>query len=304
MVKNLLNYFKILRVGHWPKQIFLIPGFIYALYFTEVSEINLTNYQIFFNILFCTFIVNFASSANYCINEFLDAKYDKYHPLKKNRPFVNNKINPLFLIFQYLLLSSFVLVAAYKINYHFFLISLIFLISGIIYNVKPFRTKDIKIIDVLSESLNNPIRLFLGYTVFQDNLQIPFALIMSYWFGGAFLMACKRLSEKIYLQDEDLIKKYRPSIAKYSFNSLKLHILIYAISSQLFLFIFLIDIDIFYAYLCLAFIFLFLDYYNLSIKLSSDIQTPEKLFFNPFYILKIIIFFLILAASIIIYKFI
>ena len=70
-------------------------------------------------------------------------------------------------------------------------------------------------------------------------------------------MACKRLSEKIYLQDENLIKKYRPSIAKYSLNNLKLHILIYSSLSQLFLFLFLKDIAIFYSYLSLAFIFLF-----------------------------------------------
>ena len=31
---------------------------------------------------------------------------------------------------------------------------------------------------------------------------------------------------------------------------------------------------------------------NLSLKLNSEIQTPEKLFFNPIYIFKIAIFFL------------
>ena len=303
MVINFLNYLKILRVGHWPKQIFLIPGFIYAILIANYSEINYSNQIIFLNILISIVITNFASSANYCINEYLDSQYDKHHPLKKNRPSVKNEINPIILIAQYVLLSGFTLIAAFLVNYHFFLTIAIFLISGIIYNVEPFRTKDIRIIDVLSESLNNPIRLFLGYTVFHDNFDVSIYLIMSYWFGGAFLMGCKRLSEKIYLKDDDLVKRYRPSISKYSLNSLKLHILIYSFLSLIFLFLFFKNINIFYSFLSLTFILLFLDYYLLSIKLSLDIQTPERLFFNPKYIIEILMFFLILTSIILFYEF-
>ena len=303
MVKNFLNYIKILRIGHWPKQIFLIPGFIYAILISHYSEINYSNQIIFLNIVVCVLITNFASSANYCINEYLDSQYDKHHPLKKNRPSVKKEINPVILIFQYILLTGSVLIAAYFINYHFFFTIIIFLISGIIYNVKPFRTKDIKVIDVLSESLNNPIRLFLGYTVFQDNFHISIFLIMSYWFGGAFLMGCKRLSEKIYLKDDNLVKRYRPSISKYSLSSLKLHIFIYSALSLLFLFLFLKEINLFYSFLSLTFILLFLDYYILSVKLSLDIQTPERLFFNPKYLIKILLFFLILVSVILFYEF-
>ena len=292
MKENLVNYIKILRFGHWPKQVFLLPGFIYAIFLLENSDINLSFQTILLKVLVCVIITNFASSANYCINEYLDSKYDKYHPLKKDRPSVKNKINPIILIFQYTFLVLFVLLTSYLVNSYFFISIIIFLTSGIIYNVYPFRTKDIKIIDVLSESFNNPIRLFLGYTVFQENFNIPIFLILSYWFGGAFLMACKRMSEKIYLKNEVIIKKYRPSISKYSLADLKIHILIYSFFSLVFLFLFLTEISIFLSFLSLSFVVLFLDYYNLSLKLNSEIQTPEKLFFNPIYIFKIAIFFL------------
>ena len=303
MVNNLVNYIKILRIGHWPKQIFLVPGFIYAIFLLENSGINLSFQIIFLKIIICVLITNFASSANYCINEYLDSKYDKHHPLKKDRPSVKNKINPFALIFQYIFLVSLVLLTSYLVNSYFFISIIVFLISGIIYNVQPFRTKDIKIIDVLSESFNNPIRLFLGYTIFQDNFNIPIFLILSYWFGGAFLMACKRMSEKIYLKDEVVIKKYRPSISKYSLADLKLHILIYSFLSLIFLFLFFIKINIFLSFLSLSFLILFLDYYNLSLKLNSDIQTPEKLFFNPIYILKITLFFVIIISSFLVYEY-
>ena len=301
-MKNTLNYFRILRIGHWPKQIFLIPGFIYALFTFYKTGTILSNDIIILNIVKCILITNLASSANYSINEYLDSQYDKYHPLKKDRPSVTNKINPIILIFQYALLCLSVIFLASYVNNYFLFFIIIFLLSGIIYNVRPFRTKDIKIVDVLSESINNPIRLFLGYTIFQNNFNIPISLIMSYWFGGAFLMACKRLSEKIYLKDEELVKRYRPSIFKYSLNSLKLHIMIYSILSILFLFIFLQNINIFYSFLSLTFILLFLDYYNLSINLALDIQTPEKLFFDIKYVLKIILFFLLVSLFVVIYE--
>ena len=303
MVNNLVNYIKILRIGHWPKQIFLVPGFIYAIFLLENSGVNLSFQIIFLKIIICVLITNFASSANYCINEYLDSKYDKYHPLKKDRPSVKDKINPFILILEYIFLILFVLLTSYLVNIYFFISIIVFLVSGIIYNVQPFRTKDIKIIDVLSESFNNPIRLFLGYTIFQDNFNIPIFLILSYWFGGAFLMACKRMSEKIFLKDEIVIKKYRPSISKYSLTDLKLHILIYSFLSLMFLFLFFIKINIFLSFLSLSFIILFLDYYNLILKLISDIQTPEKLFFNPIYILKITLFFVIIISSFLAYEY-
>ena len=52
-------------------------------------------------------------------------------------------------------------------------------------------------------------------------------------------MACKRLSEKLYLKDDYIIKKYRPSISKYSLKDLKLHIILYSMLSVMFLFLFL-----------------------------------------------------------------
>jgi len=35
---------------------------------------------------------------------------------------------------------------------------------GLVYNVPPLRTKDRQYLDVLSESINNPLRFMLGWT--------------------------------------------------------------------------------------------------------------------------------------------
>ena len=302
MVINFKDYFKILRVGHWPKQIFLIPGFIYAFYILR-NQSELANFtQLFLDMIICILIVSITSSANYCINEYLDAEYDKHHPLKKYRPSAQKKINPLSLIILYVCISVFVLILSFNVNQSFFISTIFFIISGVIYNVEPFRTKDIKIIDVLTESINNPIRLYLGYSFFIDSFDIPFSLLIGYWMGGAFLMACKRLSEKLYLKDQKVIKSYRPSIFSYKLIDLKLHIKIYALISIISIFLFLNKFNIFYSFLSLSFIFLFIDYYKISSQLLWDIQTPEKLFTNIKYIIKIVTFFTILLLISFLYE--
>jgi hypothetical protein len=41
----------------------------------------------------------------------------------------------------------------------------IFALQGIVYNVRPLRTKDKPYLDVISESINNPLRLTIGWAM-------------------------------------------------------------------------------------------------------------------------------------------
>src|SRR3546814_12282474 len=44
-------------------------------------------------------------------------------------------------------------------------IALAFAAQGLAYNVPPLRTKDVPYLDVLSESVNNPLRLAIGWAM-------------------------------------------------------------------------------------------------------------------------------------------
>ena len=59
----------------------------------------------------------------------------------------------------------------------------------------PIRTKEWAYVDVLSESINNPIRLLLGWFALVTSHVPPASLAISYWMAGAFLMAVKRYAE-------------------------------------------------------------------------------------------------------------
>jgi 4-hydroxybenzoate polyprenyltransferase len=86
-----------------------------------------------------------------------------------------------------------------------------FLFFGLIYNVKPFRTKDIPFIDVYWESLNAPVRVVAGWHAVQADTFPSISLILGFYFAGVFLMTSKRASELKVLSsnNESSPAKYR-----------------------------------------------------------------------------------------------
>lgn len=90
-------------------------------------------------------------------------RFDKYHPTKKKRPVVQNTMSGKIVAAEYAVLAAVGLGASLLVNIPFFVCELWLLVMGVLYNVKPFRTKDIAYLDVLSESINNAIRLLLGW---------------------------------------------------------------------------------------------------------------------------------------------
>ena len=78
------------------------------------------------------------------------------------------------------------------INGPFLAVALTLWVMGVMYNVPPVRTKELPYLDVLSESVNNPLRLLLGWFVLIPDRFPPLSLILAYWMVGAFFMATKR----------------------------------------------------------------------------------------------------------------
>lgn len=283
-------YFKTLlsvsRIDHWPKQILMVPGFFYA-----YVNINYLDFSSLFSLILFSFLsTSLIASANYCINEYLDRNNDKYHPNKKNRVLVSQKIE-----FKYLLVYYFTLIfLGFGIGIIFFgiyynLCLLFLLIMGLAYNVKPLRFKDLKLVDVISEGINNPIRFMLAYTALINDLNFNNNFVFSYWFAGIFLMTCKRLSEKKFFQNSENLFNYRPSLKNYSVNQLYIIIIFSCILSLIFLNLFFSETEIISNYFIFYFFLLFPIYYFYAVKKTKYAQTPEKFFFN----IKPVIFLII-----------
>ncbi len=270
---HLKPYIAIARPDHWAKNIFLLPGVAIAYLETNVSLLQVLP----------TLIIGIAAtcliaSANYVINEFLDAEYDRFHPIKKNRPAVIQNLSARVVSLEYivLLLAGFSL--AVLVNRKFLVVLATFTVCGILYNIKPFRLKDIVYIDVLFESLNNVIRLLLGWFIVTQILVPPSSLLIAFWMAGAFLMSSKRLAEYRQIDDPDLAGKYRRSFYHYSERGLLMSAVFYAISFAFLFGIFLFKYRIEYILLFPLFSILFVWYLGLALNPCSIVQEPGKLY--------------------------
>lgn len=224
------------------------------------------------------FATCFIASANYVINEWLDAEFDKYHPTKKFRPVVSQNMKFSLVMAEYVFCIVIGLLLSLPVNIPFLLTEIWLLVMGVLYNVKPIRTKDIVYLDVLSESINNMIRLLLGWFIVCDNIYPPSSILVGYWMAGAFLMAVKRYAEYRMIGDPKLAGAYRKSFAKYTEASLLCSSFYYGLCATFLIGIFLLKYRIEYIVAIPVLFFLFCYYLYIAYKPDSAAQKPEKLF--------------------------
>ena len=148
-------YLDIARVDHWFKQVFMLVGSAVALVLADVSFSDAV-----VPTLIALLSTSLLASANYTINEFLDAQSDHYHPTKKHRASVTGKVKRSFVIVEYVVLAAAGLFMASRLPPTFLALSITFLVLGAAYNVPPIRTKDIPYLDVAWESLTAAISDF------------------------------------------------------------------------------------------------------------------------------------------------
>jgi 4-hydroxybenzoate polyprenyltransferase len=287
---TLRDYLALARFDHFTKHIFIVPGIVLA-YLLRGGPAHFPVAAAILGLLTAICI----ASANYVINEYLDREFDKYHPTKSRRRAVERALRGSFVKLEWAAFMLAGLGCAWLGNATLFVTACIFALQGIVYNVPPLRTKEKPYLDVISESVNNPLRLTLGWAMVDPTTLPPSSIILAYWFGGAFLMAAKRYSEYREIAGShgaELLVRYRASFAGYSEVSLNISCFVYGLLSTFFLAIFLIKYRVEYLVVVPAVIALFGYYLALSTRPASSAQHPEKLFREP----KLIALVAILAA--------
>jgi 4-hydroxybenzoate polyprenyltransferase len=270
---SLRHYAAIARPDHWMKNVFVLPGAFVAAVLLKVEIDPALALRLGAALASTCFL----ASSNYVINEWLDAESDRHHPTKRNRPFAAGALEGRWVYAEYALLAAAGLAVAAFISPAFLVTGGIFLFMGVLYNVKPMRAKDRPFLDVLVESLNNPLRLTLGWFVVTTLPLPPSSLVVSYWMGGAFLMAVKRFGEYRFISNPGEASAYRRSFAFYTEESLLISSFFYAMLCTLLLGVFLVKYRI-ELLLSLPFIaVLFAWYLRLAFKPDSPVQHPERL---------------------------
>ncbi|NTU73768.1 UbiA prenyltransferase family protein [Candidatus Roizmanbacteria bacterium] len=273
-IHSVIPYIQIARPDHWFKNVFMIPGVVFALY----DAPSLLSLHILFPLLIALIATCLIASSNYTINEILDAPKDCFHPIKKNRPIPSGKVNVTIAYIQWIVLAVLGLAIGWQLNSFFFYSLLFLLIMGFLYNIPPVRLKDIPYLDVLSEAINNSIRLCLGWFAVNDQYPPTLSLVMAYWMIGAFFMAIKRFAEYKRIGDPAVAASYRKSFAYYNEYRLILSIVYYASAFSFFFGIFIARYRL-ELVLSIPFLAGFIPLYmRMGFWADSPAQYPEKLY--------------------------
>ena len=269
------DYVAIARPDHWIKHVFILPGIALAFLLGENPSVQ--PFLIIAGFVSAALI----SSANYVVNEWLDASFDAHHPMKSKRPAVSKTMSRNVVVAEYFSLALAGLWVAWIASMPLFIIAVLFMVSGWTYNISPIRSKDKAYLDVASEALNNPIRLAIGWAMVDAATIPPSSLLLAYWAGGAFLMSTKRLAEYrtvVASHGVEVLHLYRKSFQHYTESRLLLQSFTYAQLACFFLAVFLIKYRIEYILSFPLFALLFTVYLRLGLKQGSVAQTPERLF--------------------------
>lgn len=283
----MIEYLKVARIDHWLKNIFIVFGHAVAIVLVFDLDITLSLVWAAGLSLIPACLI---ASANYILNEILDAPFDRLHPTKKHRGIPAGKVNVPILwgAMAGLVIVGFGLALWWFPNPGYTAALGLLLFSGLVYNVQPIRLKDRAYLDVIAESFNNPIRLWLGWYALTPTLSPPpLSIMLAWWAFGGLLMTGKRYSEFRMIDDVELSGKYRKSFQVYTDKSLIIAMLTYA---NLFCFCSGWAISSYGAFNNLVFVFPLvilatIVYFHHAMSEAGARLEPEQLLQNPWVIL-------------------
>jgi decaprenyl-phosphate phosphoribosyltransferase len=278
-------HIEICRIDHWVKNIFVVPGALIALAISK-QQVDLILVERF---LIGLLAIGFVASSNYVINEVLDAPFDLKHPRKCKRPVPSGRVNVPLAYIQWIALLVVGLAFATSLSKPFTLVCVVLWVMGCVYNIPPVRTKDLPYLDVLSESVNNPLRMLAGWYIVDPGILPSTSLLVSYWMLGGYLMALKRYAEYRDIDNKAVASDYRKSFKYYNENRLLVSTMFYAAASMLFLgaFIMRYRIELILSFPFIAWVMAL--YMNLAFDKESAVQAPEKLYREPYLVLSVLL---------------
>ncbi len=274
---TLMGHVKIARMDHWVKNVFVLPGIVVPF----AMEPNNLPDGLVWRMVMGGIAICLVASSNYVINEVMDAPFDRHHPLKRHRPVPAGLVNVPWAYVQWLALFAAGLAAAFAVSRALAVTMAVLWVMGCIYNLPPLRSKDVPYVDVLSESINNPLRMLAGWYISGSLLVPSVSLLVSYWMVGGYFMALKRYAELRDLNDGQVAADYRASFRYYTPERLLSSIVFYSSASMLCFGAFMMRyrLELLLAVPLIALVMAM--YLSLAFEPDSAVQRPEGLYREP-----------------------
>ncbi|KPK64761.1 hypothetical protein AMJ83_00800 [candidate division WOR_3 bacterium SM23_42] len=201
----MVEYLRLLRPRQWLKNVFVFAGLIFSRQFFYPDSIEKSIYAF---VVFCLL-----SSCGYIINDILDYKEDRAHPVKSKRPIAAGKISRGQAAVVGALLLVLSLCSAYLLGAKFSYVCLIYLTVIVLYST---AIKNIVILDVLVVALGYVLRAIAGATVIA--VEISSWLLLCTLLIALFLAISKRRTEIVLLGEG--ATKHRRILSQYSLGLL------------------------------------------------------------------------------------
>jgi len=208
------TFFQLIRLNNWIKNGFIFLPLIFS------KQLNESNNWFHIGLAILAFC--FVSSFVYIINDIVDQKADRLHPLKKSRPIASGKIT----VSQALLVGvSFLLIGigfAQYVSISVLLLLMSYLLLNFSYS---FYLKNISIVDCMCVAIGFVIRILVGCAAIAV---APSDWILTITFFLAMYLAfSKRKAELLLLTAQS--DTHRKSLAGYTIKLLDIYILICAV---------------------------------------------------------------------------
>jgi 4-hydroxybenzoate polyprenyltransferase len=274
---TLRGHASIARVDHWFKNVFVLPGIVIALGTDPYVDRAGLGWRIIIGLLSVCLI----ASSNYTLNELIDAPFDRHHPTKHRRPVPSGQVSVPLGYVQWLVLMIAGLAVGRVVSVPFMLTVLSLWVMGCVYNIPPVRSKDLPYVDVLSEAINNPIRMLAGWFIVTSVTVAPASLLLSYWMIGCYFMALKRFAEYRNIGDAGRATAYRKSFRYFTSERLLVSVMFYGTAAMLFFGAFCMRyrLELILAFPAIALVMAI--YLHVALKENSAAQNPERLYREP-----------------------
>ncbi len=303
-------YLNMMRPRQWFKSFYIIFGAAPAIFLLPLNLYIMS-------LLLILAIINLIliQGVMYVINDIADIEKDRKHPTKRFRPIASGSISAKkAYVFAAALLAT-ALLLGYALDIKVFFIDLFLVLNNVAYSIAP-RFKDRKYLDIFSVALNFPLRVMVGWYLFEPFNQARFALnfnivsnaifpdtIQALFFNAPpkiielslrfstittsaismilltyFLAAFLLSLKRIAEKQDDKIEKLRKVLKNYSIPQLKAISIFSALASIALFAVLALSLKPLLVFLVPIFAYMMRWYYKLGSEKNSPVKEPEKLF--------------------------
>ncbi len=176
------HLYRLMRPGDWVKNVFVLPALVFSVRLTEIAAVVSTV------LTFAAFCL--LASGFYALNDALDAKPDRTHPVKRQRPVASGAVSARTAIALGAVLIALGLAGGYFVNLSVGVVLTLYAVMQVAYNG---ILKRIIFVDVVTLAVGFGLRAAAGAVAI--GVQLSIWLLLCVFFLCLYLGFIKRLCD-------------------------------------------------------------------------------------------------------------